>query len=69
MERSLPPDRIMNVSLIEDVVIAMYTSMFSNRGVMLNKNRRQIAKFFGFENELDFVQVHHINQIMPNFIA
>lgn len=37
--------------------------------MIINKNRAILAKFFGYEDEKEFINVVHIEQLMPKFIA
>ncbi|CAD8181342.1 unnamed protein product [Paramecium pentaurelia] len=61
--------KLLNCSILENKVVLLYTSIVKAQGYIIKTNSDQLAKFWGYENELDFYDIKHINQLMPNFCA
>ncbi|CAD8186524.1 unnamed protein product [Paramecium octaurelia] len=61
--------KLLNCSILENKVVLLYTSIVKAQGFIIKTNSDQLAKFWGYESELDFHDIKHINQLMPNFCA
>ncbi|CAD8186936.1 unnamed protein product [Paramecium pentaurelia] len=61
--------KLLNCSIMENKVVLLYTSIVKAQGFIIKTNSDQLAKFWGYESELDFHDIKHINQLMPNFCA
>lgn len=68
-EKSMNSDKIMNISLIEDEVAVIKCSICKQKGALHSTDRKSLAKFFGYGSDVEFREIHHINQLMPSFIA
>ncbi|CAD8147064.1 unnamed protein product [Paramecium pentaurelia] len=66
-ESNLPLDTICNASLLDDKVCLLTISMVKNKGKILNANKKQLAKHFGFSCD-DYHLISHINDLMPPFL-
>jgi hypothetical protein len=42
--------------------------MVKNRGKILNSNKKQLAKHFGYGHD-DFHMINHINDLVPPFLV
>ncbi|CAK67967.1 unnamed protein product (macronuclear) [Paramecium tetraurelia] len=67
-EKNSQNEYINNITLINDDLVMMAVSFVKQKNQILNKNRGQIAKFFGYENEKDFLNIISIEQLMPPYI-
>lgn len=61
--------KILNSSVIENKVMILFASMVLNRGSIVRFNMNSVAKFWNYENEVDFREINHVNQLMPEFVA
>ncbi|CAD8058530.1 unnamed protein product [Paramecium sonneborni] len=66
-ESNLPLDTICNATLLEDKVCLLSISMVKNKGKILNSNKKQLAKHFGFQCD-DYHLISHINDLLPPFL-
>ncbi|CAD8197069.1 unnamed protein product [Paramecium pentaurelia] len=67
-EKNSQNEYINNITLINEDLVMMAVSFVKQKNQILNKNRGQIAKFFGYENEKDFMNIISIEQLMPQYI-
>ncbi|CAD8084166.1 unnamed protein product [Paramecium sonneborni] len=67
-EKNSQNEYINNMTLINEDLIIMAVSFVKQKNLILNKNRCQIAQFFGYENEKDFTNIISIEQLMPQYI-
>ncbi|CAK89742.1 unnamed protein product (macronuclear) [Paramecium tetraurelia] len=61
--------KLLNCSILDNKVVLLYTSIVKAQGFIIKTNSDLLAQFWGYENELDFHEIKHINQLMPNFCA
>ncbi|CAD8049466.1 unnamed protein product [Paramecium sonneborni] len=61
--------KLLNGNIIENKICLLYTSIVKSQGSIIKLNASQIAQFWGYENEMDFRDIKHINQLMPEFLA
>lgn len=54
---------------MENKTILIFTSLVKNKGQIIKFKGNSLAKFWGYENEMDFRDIKHINQLMPEFFA
>lgn len=54
---------------MNDNLILLKASLVRNRGLILNKDRQQLATFFNYDDPMKFSHIKHINQLMPEFIS
>lgn len=46
---------------MENKVVLLYTSIVKASGFIIKTNSAQLAKFWGYESEMDFHDIKHIN--------
>lgn len=68
-EKQVTKDKIMNCSLIDDEVIIIKTSMCKDKGAIQQSDKKSLSKFFGYSSEMEFKEIYHINQLMPQFVG
>ncbi|CAD8143247.1 unnamed protein product [Paramecium pentaurelia] len=66
---SLIEGKLLNGNIMENKICLLYTSIVKSQGSIIKLNAQQIAQFWGYENEMDFRDIKHINQLMPDFLA
>ncbi|CAD8050742.1 unnamed protein product [Paramecium sonneborni] len=66
---TLTEGKLLNGNIIENKICLLYTSIVKSQGSIIKLNAQQIAQFWGYENEMDFRDIKHINQLMPDFLA
>ncbi|CAD8116943.1 unnamed protein product [Paramecium sonneborni] len=67
-EKNSQNEYINNITLINEDLIMIAVSFVKQKNLILNKNRGQIAQFFGYENDKDFTNITTIEQLMPQYI-
>ncbi|CAD8106697.1 unnamed protein product [Paramecium sonneborni] len=67
-ERNLQTKNIINTTLLNDEMILVSVSMLKNQGQIIASNRKKMQKFFQYQNEDSFMQVQHINQLLPKYL-
>ncbi|CAD8148989.1 unnamed protein product [Paramecium pentaurelia] len=66
---SLAEGKLLNGNIMENKICLLYSSIVKSQGQIVRINTQQIAQFWGYENEMDFRDIKHINQLMPDFLA
>ncbi|CAD8096337.1 unnamed protein product [Paramecium primaurelia] len=67
-ERNIQTDNVNNLTLFNDDLVMIATSFAKQKSLILNKNRGQLAQFFGYKDEKDFQNILYIEQLMPTYI-
>ncbi|CAD8141741.1 unnamed protein product [Paramecium octaurelia] len=66
---NLAEGKLLNGNIMENKICLLYSSIVKSQGQIVRINTQQIAQFWGYENEMDFRDIKHINQLMPDFLA
>ncbi|CAD8187920.1 unnamed protein product [Paramecium octaurelia] len=67
-ERNVQTENVNNLTLFNNDLVMVATSFARQRSLILNRNRGQLAQFFGFKDEKDFQNILYIEQLMPTYI-
>ncbi|CAD8096407.1 unnamed protein product [Paramecium primaurelia] len=67
-ERNLQSRNILNTNLLNDEMILVSVSMLKNQGQIMVSNRTRMQKFFQYPTEDSFMQIQHINQLLPKYL-
>ncbi|CAD8187135.1 unnamed protein product [Paramecium octaurelia] len=67
-ERNVQTDNVNNLTLFNDELVMIATSFARQKSLILNRNRGQLAQFFGYKDEKDFQNILYIEQLMPPYI-
>ncbi|CAD8187848.1 unnamed protein product [Paramecium octaurelia] len=67
-ERNLQTRNILNTTLLNDEMILVSVSMLKNQGQIMASNRTKMQKFFQYPTEDSFMQIQHINQLLPKYL-
>ncbi|CAD8106785.1 unnamed protein product [Paramecium sonneborni] len=67
-ERNVQTENVNNLTLFNDELVMIATSFAKQKSLILNRNRGQLAQFFGYKDEKDFQNILYIEQLMPPYI-
>ncbi|CAD8120876.1 unnamed protein product [Paramecium sonneborni] len=67
-ERNVQNDDVNNLTIFNNELIMIATSFAKQKSLILNRNRGQLAEFFGYKDEKDFQNILYIEQLMPTYI-
>ncbi|CAK69076.1 unnamed protein product (macronuclear) [Paramecium tetraurelia] len=68
IEHTLQEEAITNLAFIQEKAVLIMISLVKNRGKIINKDKKLILQFFGYQ-ESEIFEIDNVSRLMPSFFA